>query len=87
MASLTESDMRALLLKVGLNPLPANALELSFADLELDSLARIEIATRLRESHGADVELALIGRADLTPQQVVTMVNTAATPGRWLGGE
>jgi hypothetical protein len=27
-----------------------------------------------------DVELALIGRADLTPQQVVTMVNTAATP-------
>ena len=87
MASLTESDMRALLLKVGLNPVPANGLELSFAELELDSLARIEIATRLRESHDVDVELALIGRADLTPQQVVTMVNTAATPGRWSGGE
>ena len=80
MASLTESDMRALLLKVGLNPVPANALERSFAELELDSLARIEIATRLRESHGADVESALIGSADLTPHQVVTMVNTAVTP-------
>ena len=33
MASLTESDMRALLLKVGLNPLPANALELSSGEI------------------------------------------------------
>jgi acyl carrier protein len=79
MASFTEDDMRALLIKVGLNPVPANALERSFAELELDSLARIEIATRLRESHGADVESELTVGDDLTPSRVVTMVNTAVT--------
>jgi hypothetical protein len=79
MASFTEGDMRALLLKVGLNPVPADALERTFADLELDSLARIEIATRLRESCGADVELALTTGDDLTPYQVLAMVNTGVT--------
>jgi hypothetical protein len=41
MAALTESDMRALLLKVGLNPVAANALERSFAEPELDSVWRV----------------------------------------------
>jgi hypothetical protein len=41
MAALTESDMRALLLKVGLNPVAANALERSFAELELDFVWRV----------------------------------------------
>lgn len=75
MASFTEGDMRGLLLAVGLNPVPADALESTFAQLELDSLARIEIATRLREAHGADVESVLTTGDDLTPGQVVGMVN------------
>jgi Phosphopantetheine attachment site len=77
MASFTEGDMRGLLLAVGLNPVPADALESTFAHLELDSLARIEIATRLRESHGADVETALTTGDDLTPGHVIAMVNTS----------
>jgi hypothetical protein len=40
-ASLTESDMRALLLKVGLNPVAANALERSFAELDLGFVWRV----------------------------------------------
>lgn len=79
MASFTEGDMRGLLLAVGLNPVPPNALESSFAQLELDSLARIEIATRLRESHGADVESVLTTGDDLTPGEVVAMVNSTLT--------
>ena len=77
MASFTEGDMRGLLLAVGLNPVPPDALESTFAQLELDSLARIEIATRLHESHGADVESVLTTGDDLTPGQVVAMVNTS----------
>ncbi len=80
MASFTEEDMRGLLLAVGLNPVPPNALESTFAELALDSLARIEIATRLRESHGADVESVLTTGEDLTPGQVMDMVNTTVTP-------
>jgi hypothetical protein len=79
MASFTIGDMRGLLLAVGLNPVPPDALESTFAQLELDSLARIEIATRLRESHGADVESVLTTGEDLTPGQVVDMVNASNT--------
>jgi len=80
MASFTEDEMRALLVKVGLNPVPADALERTFADLQLDSLARIEIATRLRESHGVDVETALTVGDDLTPSVVIAMVASVASP-------
>jgi acyl carrier protein len=80
MASFTEDDMRGLLRKVGLNPVPADALGRTFADLGLDSLARIEIATRLRESHGVNVELELTTGDDLSPDQVVAMVNVALAP-------
>jgi acyl carrier protein len=80
MASFTEGDMRALLVKVGLNPVPADALGRSFMDLGLDSLARIEIATRLRESCGTDIEPALTDGEDLTPDEVIAMVNANVAP-------
>jgi acyl carrier protein len=79
MASFTESEMRGLLLKVGLNPVPENATESTFAQLGLDSLARIQIATHLRETHGADVEADLVDGRDLTMEEVVAMVNAALT--------
>jgi acyl carrier protein len=79
MASFTEIDMRALLVKVGLNPVPANAIECTFGELGLDSLARIEIASRLREAYGADVEAELMNGEDLTLERVVAMVNAAVT--------
>jgi hypothetical protein len=80
MSSFTENEMRALLMKVGLNPVPPDALGRTFADLGLDSLARIEMATRLLESHGADLELALTVGDDLTPAQVITMVTSVVSP-------
>ncbi len=80
MASFTDDEMRGLLLRVGLNPVPEHAIERTFGDLGLDSLARIEIATRLQESHGVDVESELVGGEDLTPGHVVAMVNAVVTP-------
>lgn len=77
MASFTEGDMRGLLLAVGLNPVPADALECTFTELGLDSLARIEMAARLRESHGADMESELTTGDDLTPGQILSMVNAS----------
>jgi|tagenome__1003787_1003787.scaffolds.fasta_scaffold20041784_2 hypothetical protein len=80
MSSFTENEMRALLTKVGLNPVPPDALGRTFAELGLDSLARIEMATRLLESHGADLELALTVGDDLTPAQVISMVTSITSP-------
>jgi acyl carrier protein len=79
-ASFTEIEMRALLVKVGLNPVPPNAIECTFGELGLDSLARIEIATRLRESYGAEVEAELMNGEDLALERVVAMVNASVTP-------
>jgi hypothetical protein len=42
-------------------------------------LARIQIATHLREDHGADVEATLVDGKDLTMDEVVAMVNAALT--------
>jgi acyl carrier protein len=80
MARFTEDEMKALLLKVGLNPVPADALNSTFATLVLDSLARIEIATRIQESYGVDLEPALTTGDDLTPSRVMAMVNDTVVP-------
>jgi acyl carrier protein len=80
MTSFTEDEMRALLVRAGLNPVPPDAFERTFAELGLDSLARIEMATRLVESHGVDLELALTVGDDLTPAQVIDMVASVTSP-------
>jgi acyl carrier protein len=45
---------------------------LSFADLDLDSLARMEIATRIQDRYGVDVEEELT--AEETPQGLQRLV-------------
>lgn len=75
MNQLTEDEMKALLRRVGLNPMPAGALAATFAELSLDSLARIEIATRIQESHGVNLEHLLATGTELTPGGVMAMVN------------
>jgi acyl carrier protein len=64
---LTEKDVRELLVTVGVSPLDAGGdLGRSFEDLELDSLARLELASQIKERAGVEVE------EDLTPQQTPT---------------
>jgi minimal PKS acyl carrier protein len=56
----TDSDLSALLLAVGAEP-PAGpeTFGRTFAELDLDSLARTEIATRIKARWGTDVEAGL----------------------------
>ncbi|GIG92078.1 acyl carrier protein [Plantactinospora endophytica] len=62
--TLTDDDVRGLLLAVGASPaVAAGDLTRSFEELELDSLARIEIASRVKDRFGVEVE------DDLTPSE------------------
>jgi acyl carrier protein len=62
--TITESDVRQLLVAVGASPVTAGGdLDRSFEELGLDSLARIEIASRVIEQFGVEVE------EELTPQE------------------
>jgi hypothetical protein len=72
---LTDTDIRELLLAVGLDPATGpDAYRSSFAELDLDSLARVEIATRLQTRYGFDVEEQIT--AESTPLDVKDLVNT-----------
>ncbi|TMR95157.1 acyl carrier protein [Nonomuraea basaltis] len=68
----TEADLRALLLAVGLGP-AQDDYTLTFEQLELDSLARVEIATRIEDRFGLILEIA----AEQSPAQVAELVNTS----------
>ncbi|PZG34326.1 phosphopantetheine attachment domain protein [Spongiactinospora gelatinilytica] len=71
---LTDQDLRTLLIAVGLSPgVPDESLALTFEELDLDSLARMEIATRIQEKFGVDVEDDLV--AETSPQQAKHLVN------------
>ncbi|MEU8382918.1 acyl carrier protein [Streptosporangium sp. NPDC048865] len=70
----TDENVRELLLAVGLDPAAGDAaLERSFGELDLDSLARVEIATRIQDRFGVDVEERLT--ADVTPSLMRELVN------------
>lgn len=71
---LTNEDVRALLVAVGA---PASTgvadFETSFEALDLDSLARTEIASRIQDRFGINVEDDLT--PETTPGDMLTMVN------------
>ncbi|MDF5755377.1 acyl carrier protein [Spongiactinospora sp. TRM90649] len=70
----TDHDLRALLIAVGLAPdVTDEAYALTFEELDLDSLARMEIATRIQEKYGVDIEDELV--AELSPIQAKRLVN------------
>ncbi|MFI6496445.1 phosphopantetheine-binding protein [Nonomuraea typhae] len=66
----TEADLRPLLLAVGLAP-DQEDYSLSFDQLHLDSLARVELATRVEDRFGIVLEVA----AEQSPADVATLVN------------
>ncbi|GAA3602465.1 hypothetical protein GCM10022419_103540 [Nonomuraea rosea] len=66
----TPADLRTLLLAVGLGP-AQDDYTLTFEELALDSLARVEIATRIEDRFG----LALDIDAGQSPAQVAEIVN------------
>ncbi|WP_157245973.1 phosphopantetheine-binding protein [Nonomuraea typhae] len=66
----TEADLRPLLLAVGLAP-GQEDYSLTFDQLQLDSLARVELATRVEDRFGIVLEVA----ADQSPADVAVLVN------------
>lgn len=69
----SDSDLATLLLAVGAEPpVGPGVFEDSFRDLDLDSLARTEIAARVVERWGVDVEERLT--PETTPTQLRLMV-------------
>jgi acyl carrier protein len=70
----TEADVQDLLTAVGMEPAASSqAHSLSFDALDLDSLARMEIASRIRGRFGIEVEEELT--ADTTPEYMKDFVN------------
>jgi acyl carrier protein len=70
----TDADVRDLLVVVGMEPsVDSQVYGLTFEALELDSLARVEIASRLRDRYGVEVEEELT--ADTTPDHLKQLVN------------
>jgi hypothetical protein len=71
---LTEDDVRGLLVAVGApSTTGPGDYGRTFDDLGLDSLARIEIASRIKDRYGVDVEEHL--EADETPIGMARLVN------------
>ncbi|WP_084963794.1 acyl carrier protein [Thermoactinospora rubra] len=69
----TDDTVRDLLISVGLDRESAGeAWERSFEELGLDSLARVEIATRIQDRFGVDVEADLT--AEATPATLKKLV-------------
>lgn len=78
-----ESDMNELLARVGVDDAGA-AYARSFSDLDLDSLARVEISTRIKDRFGVEVDEERI--AGLTPGHLVNFVNERLAAGHQGGG-
>lgn len=71
---LSDEDIRTLLLAVGLDPAAGpDADSRSFDELDLDSLARMELAARIQDRYGVDVEEDITG--DLSPSGLRLLVN------------
>lgn len=77
---LSEQRVRELLLAVGASAdVGADDFETSFDDLGLDSLARTEIASRIKTQLGVDIEDALT--AEATPNGMRELVDASLTIG------
>ncbi|MFD5093988.1 acyl carrier protein [Amycolatopsis thailandensis] len=71
---LSDEHVRELLAAVGAGTRPgAEDFDRSFEELELDSLARMEIASRVQARFGIDIEEALT--PDETPAGLLALVN------------
>ncbi|MBP2708258.1 acyl carrier protein [Microbispora sp. RL4-1S] len=70
----TDEDLRTLLLAVGLAP-TQDDYSLTFDELQLDSLARVELATRIEDRYGVALEID----ADQSPRVVANLVNADLT--------
>lgn len=71
---LTEQEVHELLVRVGVSRAAvADSLDRTFEDLELDSLARIQIASQIKDRFGVDVEEEL--SAQVTPGALRRLVN------------
>ncbi|MEV4159834.1 acyl carrier protein [Nonomuraea dietziae] len=74
MMEFTESNLRDLLATVGLpSSEGGEELQRTFDELGLDSLARMELATRIQDRFGVDVEDRIT--AEATPSVVRDLVN------------
>lgn len=70
----SDEDARAVLLAVGADPsVSPGEYTMSFDELGLDSLARMEIASRIQDRFGVDVEEDLC--AERTPAEMKHLVN------------
>ncbi|ADG76211.1 hypothetical protein Cfla_3332 [Cellulomonas flavigena DSM 20109] len=75
--TLTDTDFAALLHGVGLDRRRGpESWSTTFADLDLDSLARVELASRIKGRLGVEVEDRVT--ADSTPAEVLDLVNDLA---------
>ncbi len=71
---LTDEELQELLIAVGLNPASgAEANTLCFDELDLDSLARFELASRIGDRFGIYIEDEIT--AERTPDDVKKLVN------------
>ncbi|MFI9551647.1 acyl carrier protein [Nonomuraea endophytica] len=78
MMEFTDSTLRDLLASVGLPSQAGDgAAERTFDELGLDSLARVELATRIEDRFGVDVEDRITEHA--TPSEVRELVNQRLT--------
>jgi acyl carrier protein len=70
---LSDADMSALLITVGVEaPADPQIFDSSFEELEIDSLGRTELATRVADRFGVDVEEALF--PETTPNELRLIV-------------
>ncbi|REE97574.1 phosphopantetheine-binding protein [Thermomonospora umbrina] len=74
--SFTDADVRQVLHAVGV---PADDHHLTFEQLDVDSLALMEMATRIMRSHGVDIEELLT--PDRTPAAMKALVNDLLSAG------
>lgn len=76
---LSDEQVRELLVAVGAGAVTADDFARTFEELELDSLARTEIASRLQTRFGVDVDEELT--ATETPAGLRILVNQRLVPG------
>ena len=69
-------EIYSLMKAVGVDPATVStaAWDTSFEDLDVDSLGRLELATRVQERWGIDIEDEIV--EELTPNQLVRLVDT-----------
>lgn len=77
---MTHDDMRQLLATVGLDPVttPNETYDQTFEALELDSLARLHLATQIQDRFGVDLEDEL--RPETAPSSIPSLLAARFAP-------